>query len=192
MKKRRPLTKTPHWNQTLRVKWKDMRNARSKVLKSRLDIDWRIFEKRRKHFEQENRKAKRRFNQRTTELLKKGPGSRMAEAIKRDRRRREERQKDRTLNDRELNPADFTKIMGSYHDQDQVIVDLRHFSVEEDWVQDIEQSIRRSKNNKAPGKDGVHNEILKLEPALMSRLILEMWRIVGKSKTYRMIGKRIS
>lgn len=95
------------------------------------------------------------------------------------------RDKKQTLKDKELEPAKFTKFMGSHHDRNQVIVETRRFEAEDDdWIQDIDMSIRRSKHNKSPEKYSIHNEMLKLEPKTMAVVILEMWRAVGKSKTY--------
>lgn len=46
------------------------------------------------------------------------------------------------------------------------------------------------KHNKAAGIDGIHNEMLRLEPELTARVALEMWKLVGISSTYPTDWKR--
>lgn len=40
------------------------------------------------------------------------------------------------------------------------------------------------RRKKAPGIDVVHNEMVKLEPDLMAVTLVEMWKLVGRSRTY--------
>lgn len=49
---------------------------------------------------------------------------------------------------------------------------------------EIEQSIRRTKYNKATPIDRLNNEMFKLEPRLMAEVLLELWRLIGTSKIY--------
>lgn len=94
--KRRPESKSPHWNFDLARRWNEMRKEREKAKKSKLEIDWKIFKERRKHFEQENRRSSRAFQAKTENMLKNCTNSEMAEAIKEDRRRRQKKKKENT------------------------------------------------------------------------------------------------
>lgn len=67
----------------------------------------------------------------------------MDEAVRKDKRRREERLRERTYNTKEMNPAEFTKFMGTYHNQNQQLVTLENFEVDEDMTGDIELCIMR-------------------------------------------------
>lgn len=75
-----------------------IRKARKRATRSVLEIDWNIFDSRRQRFEEENRKAKRRFHKRTEELLARKAGNRIANSVKRDKRRREERHRETSYN----------------------------------------------------------------------------------------------
>lgn len=126
--RRRSNTKTPHWNFHLNSRWRDMRKARMRANKSGLRIDMDTYEEKRRRFLKEKRRAKRRLKSRTEALLRKGSGNAMAEAIRRERKRREEQQKESALNSSELNPTEFTEFMGTFHDQNQKILDLEQFT----------------------------------------------------------------
>lgn len=69
----------------------------------------------------------------------------MSEAIKKERRRREQRMRKIKYNGKELNPADFTELMGSYHDQNQPLVQMSRFKVEENFIEDIKRNLSRTK-----------------------------------------------
>lgn len=114
----------------------------------------------------------------------------MVEAIRRDRRRREEKVKEMTYNNKELDSADFTAFMATFDEQNQVDLPLNYFTVRYEWLTDIEVSIRTARNNKSPGRYCIHNEMLKLDASSMERVILELWRLVGKSKLYPNDWKR--
>lgn len=82
--------------------------------------------------------------------------------------------------------------MGTFQNQNQDVLTLESFVVEDDWVIDIETSIRRTKYNKSPGTDVIRNEMLKLQPKLMVRVVLEMCRLVGRAQSYPKDWKRIN
>lgn len=50
--------------------------------------------------------------------------------------------------------------------------------------EEIEKSIIRARTNKALRRNGVQNEIVKIEPTMMAELLFEIWKIVGRTKTY--------
>lgn len=102
--RRRPRTRTPHWNFNLDHRWKLMRKARVRANRSGLQTDWDIFETSRNHFVKENRNSCRRFRKRTDELLQKSGYCQMSEACRRDKRRREERRKGPTITIKKSNP----------------------------------------------------------------------------------------
>lgn len=114
IRRRRPRTITLHWNYELWNLWRHMRKDRERENRSGLTVDWEIYEARRKHFVKENRRARRRFKKRTEELLEPGRCNRMAEAVRRDKRRREEKLKETSLNGKALDPANFTRFMGTF------------------------------------------------------------------------------
>lgn len=49
---------------------------------------------------------------------------------------------------------------------------------------EIERSIRRTRNNKSTWKDEVHNEILKVEPLLIGKMLYKVCKLVGRTKIY--------
>lgn len=98
-------------------------------MRSDLEVDWLIYEENMRQFEKENSRAKHRFRKRTEEILKKAPGNRMGDAVRRDRRRREERQRERATNSKELDPADFNKFMRTHHNQAQLVLAMEEFTV---------------------------------------------------------------
>lgn len=73
MMKRRPSTKRPHWNISLRRRWEAMGKARRRGKKSDLSIEWLEYETKRKSFEEENRKMRRRFAKSTEEMPQNAP-----------------------------------------------------------------------------------------------------------------------
>lgn len=48
----------------------------------------------------------------------------------------------------------------------------------------IKRSMQKAKKNKSPGFDGVHHEMLKTDPELMSELIFETWKTIGRLRLY--------
>lgn len=49
---------------------------------------------------------------------------------------------------------------------------------------EIEDSLRRAKPKKALGRDGVHNEMMKLEIPLMADLLAEVCSSIGRTRRY--------
>lgn len=122
--------------------------------------------------------------------MNKSPNSKLAEAIKKDKRRREQRMKERTYREEELNPADFTEFMGNYHNQGQDLVQLSNFEVKYDFHKDLLLSLNRTKNNKPYGIDGIHNEMLRLEPSLTAEMLMETWRLIDRTKVHQREWKK--
>lgn len=83
-----------------------------------------------------------------------------------------------------LDPAKFTSFMASFHDQEQELVHLKRF-VTPSWLEDeIQDSVRRAMLNKAPGREGIHYETLKLEVPLLAKMIFEMRNLMGRTAVY--------
>lgn len=61
---------------------------------------------------------------------------------------------------------------------------MEKFVVPTGMREEIEICIRQSLANKSPGRDGVHNEMLKFEPELMSTLLYEVCKLVGRTWIY--------
>lgn len=167
--------KSPHCNKSLNIRWGAMRKARTWAKISNLDVDWEFFEEKRSAFERENRRMRRIFTTRTEALLERYPNSRVAEVINKDRRKREELDGLQSKSGELLNPEDFTEFIGNFQDQNQVEIPLTEFSVPDRMKEDseLERSMGRERRNKAPGRDGVHSEMLKIEPSLMAELLYE-------------------
>lgn len=49
---------------------------------------------------------------------------------------------------------------------------------------DIIRSIRRAIKNETSGADEIHNEMLEIEPYLAAELLLELWRLIGRTTYY--------
>lgn len=125
-----------------------------------------------------------RFTRRTEALLEKCPNNNIAEAMKKDKRRRENMNKAQTISKESLNPAAFTDFIGSYYNQDQAEVQLKPFDLPAWMKGKIENSMKRSKTNKDPARDGQQNEMIKIETALMVELIQDTWKLIGRTATY--------
>lgn len=184
MVRRKQSTRSPHWNTKIKTLWDAMRKARIQACRSDLVTDRDTYRAKRKRFQKENRSARRRFERRTEARLRHGGNGVVTEAIRTDTKRREKREREQTSRGDPLNPADFTRFMGAHHDQRQERITLQPFDVPENFTGELIKSIRRSRNNKAPGRDGVHNEMLKLEPGLIAELLGAVWRIIGRSMEY--------
>lgn len=52
-------------------------------------------------------------------------------------------------------------------------------------LKDIENSITQSIFNESPVRDRVHNEMLKVEPERMSALLLEICKLAGRTRIYK-------
>lgn len=180
MIKRKPEMRSPHWNTKLHTLWKAMQKARRAAKRSGLDADRSRYVEKRNNFERENRRFRRSFERKTEARIRKGDNDLVAGAIKTDARRRKEREKEQTAQSDPINPADFTTFMGSYHDQEQELVELQPFVTPEDLANDIERSIKKSRHNKAPGSDGVHNEVLKANAGAIAKLLTETWALIGR------------
>lgn len=50
--------------------------------------------------------------------------------------------------------------------------------------EEIEVSLHRARPNKPPGRDGIHNEMLKIEITLLTDLLLETWTLIGRTSLY--------
>lgn len=83
-----------------------------------------------------------------------------------------------------MNAADFIKFMGTQHNQHQEQIYPRCFTVSDDMEADITRSIRRAINSKAPERDVVHNKMLKPDPELVAKLLLQTWKRIYKSREY--------
>lgn len=179
-----PKVRKPHWTFALHMKWKYVEKMKSRYKKSGLQADRLEYLRVREEFQAQNRRARRSFEKETERKLSECPNSLISEAIAKDKSRRDSLQ-NRGMGAREkLNPASFTEFMASYHDQNQEVIELEGFEVPDNFKHALSRSIRKSKSNKSPGRDGVHNEMVKAEPELMAQLLLEWWRLVGRGQLY--------
>lgn len=48
----------------------------------------------------------------------------------------------------------------------------------------IHRSIIKAKRNKYRGVDRVYHETLKVEPTIAAKIIYDIWKLIGKIKTY--------
>lgn len=108
----------------------------------------------------------------------------MTETIRSDARRRKNREREQSAKGDPLYPASFTEFMGAHQDQNQEKISLEHFVVHEGTEGELTKSIRRARNNKAPGWDGVQNEMLNEEPELVAKLLVQAWKLIGRTKEY--------
>lgn len=75
-------------------------------------------------------------------------------------------------------------FMKAHHDQNQVLFDIQVFSMPGNMAYDIERSIRRARLNKALGRNGVHNEMVKADTPTLAELLTEIWTLIGRTRTY--------
>lgn len=83
-----------------------------------------------------------------------------------------------------LQPSKFTDFMGSYHNQDQYVIQLVGFSPPDDFMVYIREKIFISARNKTTVLYRIPNEMFKTAPELFTELLLKWWLLVGRSKTY--------
>lgn len=81
-----------------------------------------------------------------------------------------------------LDPAAFTNFMGNHHDQNQTEIIMTGLQVTGKMKVGIKRSIKRSRPNKSLGRDGIPNEMLKVEPELLAELLYEVWTLVGRTQ----------
>lgn len=83
-----------------------------------------------------------------------------------------------------LKPADFTRFMGVFHNQNQEVIQLRKFTPPDDLIEDLRNTICRSARHKAAGTDRLHNEMFKVAPTLFAELLFQWWALIGRSAIY--------
>lgn len=75
--------------------------------------------------------------------------------------------------------------MGNFKDQSHEEVKLKAFSVPEWFKEEVAASQKFSEaKKKSPGKDGVHYKMLNVYVPFMTDLIVEIWRLVGRTRKY--------
>lgn len=104
--------------------------------------------------------------------------------ISKDKRRRKDLRRLQRTNGNNPNPASFTEFMGNFYNHDKDEIQLAQFIVPGELKGELVASIRRANINKAPGRDGIHNEMLKVEAKLMADLLWEVWRLIGRTSVY--------
>lgn len=138
--------RSPHWNTKLHTLWRAMQKARRASRRSGLGTDINCYREKRESFKKENRRFKRIFARKTESRIREGDNNLTAGPIKADATEGEGEKADSA----ERPPV-------SYLDQEQDLVELQQFIAPKDLVNDIKRSIKRSRQNKAPGRDGLHN-----------------------------------
>lgn len=94
---------------------------------------------------------RRKFNKRTEEKLRSTESyNKMTEAIKKDKRPRNAKDKAKNAKGESLEPAEFTKFMGNFHDQNQETIECHSFSVPDDMIMDVSLSISKGKKKQVP------------------------------------------
>lgn len=83
-----------------------------------------------------------------------------------------------------MNLADFTTVMGSFHDEEKELVELRHLVAPEDLAKDIKRSIKKIRQNKASGRDSVQNEMRKKNAVVITTLLAETWALICRERKY--------
>lgn len=81
-------------------------------------------------------------------MLRQAPNREIALEIKRDLKRAKSLKEASKTNKGALNPADFTKFMGSHHDQNQEVIELAYFLPLDLMKNEIEIVIWKEKKNK--------------------------------------------
>lgn len=184
MAKRKPAARRPHWKVNLDFCWKAMKKAKRRAKRTGLEVDWEEFREKQRKFTVANTERRRRLTEKTEKMLKRGHNNAVQEVINVDKKRREERNRQAAAKDEKLSPASFTHFMGEHHDQRKEETEMTHFTPPQGMREEVIKSIAKAKRNKAPGVDGVNHEMLKIEPILTEELIVEIWRIIGRFKTY--------
>lgn len=78
-----------------------------------------------------------------------------------------------------LNPEDFTK----YFNDKQIhrpIIPLPNFTIPPNFKDYLSRALQSAKCGKAPGPDGISNEMLKIAPALTVQALETLWQQVGR------------
>lgn len=84
------------------------------------------------------------FKRRTERILRECQNNKIAEAINAGRRRNRNIKTLKSAVGTMLQPADFTNFMGTYHDQEQYIIQLVEFSPPANLLEDMRIKIRSS------------------------------------------------
>lgn len=54
------------------------------------------------------------------------------------------------------------------------VIEMQQFSIAEGFREEVERAIRKNNYNKASGREGIHNEMLKYDPPLVAELLTEV------------------
>lgn len=171
----------PTLEHQVKTMWNAMQKARVQARRSDLETDREIFRAMRKPFQKENRNERRRLEMDTEAKLRNGGNGVLADAIRKDTRR-EQREREQSAKGDPLNPSDFRRFMGTHPDLRQEKIILQPFTAAENFTSEIIRTIKWMENKKAPGRDGVHNEMLNIEPALTAELLAAVWHIIGRPR----------
>lgn len=107
-------------------------------------------------------------------MLKQSPNSRIAKAIAADRKRTRKMKAINAVTGTMLQPAEFNRFLGTYHNKEQEVVEMEEFTPPPaDLKEVIRSRIIQSEKNKVEGIDGTHNEMLKVSPELFADLLFE-------------------
>lgn len=78
-----------------------------------------------------------------------------------------------------IDPSIFTQFLQRSQRQDPA-VELQPFYPLDGFEEELRSAITKGKTGKAPGEDGVTNEMMQLHPTGFSRLLFEVWAAVGR------------
>lgn len=101
--------------------------SRKTTTKYGQELDWKIFQEKRKALENENRRMRRSFAIRMEERLRVEPKNDIAITISRDRRRKRHLQAIREISKEKMSLNAFKTFMGTHHDQNHVVIPMGVF-----------------------------------------------------------------
>lgn len=145
--------------------------AKKRARQTNITEDWAEFREKHRRFAEENRRRRRNFLRRTEIWICNCNNSELAEVMKSNKKRRDKRERASTTRGEPLDPARFTRFMGEFHEHNQTTLNVSNFETPTETKAQIELCIREAKRCESLGIDGVHNEVLQMEPELMPELI---------------------
>lgn len=106
----------------------------------------------------------------------------MAVALKASAKRRQRKLQMKKATWKQLRAKVFAEYLAEKLDGSGEGLSIRPFTVDmKQFKSDVQQAIRMMDDNKAIGVDGIHVEMLKVNPEAAGDLLTEIWQVIDKT-----------
>lgn len=132
--------------------------------------------------QQRERQLIKQKERRACQRIQKDPQSELAKALKASGKRRKRQTEMEKASGKQLRAKEFAQYLAKKLDGPKQGLTVRPFKVDvKHFRKDVQMSIRQMEGNKAIGCDGVHVEMLKVNPEEAARLLTKISQVVEKT-----------